>query len=101
MAASPSPSANTPVRELPRQVQVESSRDDAARRKEVDTLLTSAERDLNRIAQGNLNAQGREDFKDTQSLLSAARKALSDRNFTLAFTNANKAAILAAALAAR
>jgi hypothetical protein len=98
-AVPPAPSASTPTAELPRQVHIESAGDEAARRKEVDGYLASAERDLNRISQRVLNAQGRQQFEEAMSLRDAARRAVNERNFTFALTQAKKAATLAATLA--
>lgn len=96
----PASTANTPVSELPQQVRIETSRDEAVRRDEVLASIRKAESDLNRVDKPeNLSKAARQQYDDVVNALRHARRFLDERNLELAEVQADKAAKIAADLA--
>jgi hypothetical protein len=93
-AATPSSPPVEPFRD----VRIDPSAREVELRSETEMLLASVASTLNRVTRQNLSALHRQQYDDSKSLSEIAQKALAERNFLFALTNARKAAQLAAAL---
>jgi hypothetical protein len=97
-SAAPSPApAVDPLREI----RTESTAEETALRRETEILLASTASALDRVSRQSLSVLHRQQYDDSKSLSEVARKALTERNFVFALTNARKAAQLADALGGR
>lgn len=94
-AAVAPPGPGDPAREL----RATPSAADATAERQVRDTLNRANRDLNRVNQRRLSAEGRSQFEQAKRFAEQAVEALKERNFVFAATLADKAATLASQLA--
>ncbi len=96
----PPPAATTAVPEPPRDLRPGSVPEGQAER-QVRDVLARTTRDLGRVNVARLSADGRAQFEQARRFSQQAEQALRSRNVVFAVTLADKAASLAADLAAR
>lgn len=77
---------------------LETTSDVTSLESQTKTLLTSAQRDLNRVDAHALSADAQAQYHTAQGFVRMAQQALKERNFTYARNMAEKAAALASQL---
>ena len=100
-APAASPATGPVAGEVSRQVRTPSSAEETAQQRDIRNRLAAVAADLNRVSQKGLTGASKQQFEDARSLWEVASKALSERDYEYARTQADKAAQLANALTGR